>query len=66
MITFETQEDFEQAVLEIIKRKLVIGTSGGDDATVYLSINCWGHSGEYVPDDDRFSSGYLPTPSLRY
>lgn len=63
MITFETQEDFEEAVLEIIKKRLVIRTGSGDRPNVYLSICRWN---DYTHSDDSFTSDSLPTPKLRY
>lgn len=66
MITFETQEDFEEAVINIIKQRLEISTRIGEYPNVYLSINRWNHSGDDVPQDDQFSYDSIPTPSLRY
>jgi len=65
MITFETKEDFENAVIDIIKTRLRVST-GYDcgERTLDLSICRWTH--DDVPDDDQFARTDLPTPSIRY
>ena len=37
MITFETQEDFEQAVMEVIKVRLGLSMEQGWDGSTYVS-----------------------------
>lgn len=67
MITFETQEDFEQAVVDIIKTRLKLGVSYGREPDIYLSIVDSYYSDICnLPEDDKFSCTELPTPSLRY
>lgn len=69
MITFETEQDFENAVIDIIKKRLRVSTGYScGERTIELNIYRWGYPDEEesTPSDCGFAETDLPTPSVRY